>query len=120
MSQIVGTLSSKVASVLGIQMTPNQPIYIGKSNIAHMLNRHPADYAKYGQYIQQILANPDYVGTNPQDGSIEYVKEFKLNNDFVKVAVRISGNNKLYVRSLYVLNKNRTHNFIGKGTLKKI
>ena len=85
-----------------------------------MQNRHPADYAKYGQFIPQILAQPDYVGENPADGSIEYVKDFQINGEFVKVAVRLSGSGKLYARSLYVLNSNRVNNFIKKGTLKKI
>lgn len=120
MAQEVGKVSAKVISLLGASLQIDQPIYIGPSNIAHMQSRHPADYAKYGQYIPQILAAPDYVGTNPADGSIEYVKDFQINGEFVKVAVRLSGSGVLYARSLYVLNPNRVQNFIQKGTLKKV
>lgn len=84
-----------------------------------MQQSHPNDYAKYGADIQAILASPDYVGQNPNDGSIEYVKEYKVDNDFVKVAVRLSGGDRYYARSLYVLNNNRVKNYIAKGTLKK-
>jgi hypothetical protein len=101
-------------------MQAGLPIYLGRSNIAHMQRRHPADYAKYGQYIPQILAAPDYVGINPSDGSIEYVKDFQVNGEFVKVAVRLSQGGVLYARSLYVLNPNRVQNFSRKGTLKKV
>jgi hypothetical protein len=76
MTQEVGKLSARVVSLLGSSMNAGQPIYLGPSNIAHMQSRHPGDYAKYGQYIPQILAQPDYVGENPKDGSIEYVKDF--------------------------------------------
>ena len=120
MTTEVGKLSARVASLLGLSLPANQPILMGDSNIAHMLKRHPADYAKYGQYIPRILAFPDYVGQNPSDGSIEYVKEFQIDGEYVKVAVRLSGGGTLYARSLYVLKSNRVKNFIAKGTLKKV
>ena len=120
MPQEVGKLSERVTSLLGLPLQAGKPILLGTGNIAHMMNRHPADYAKYGQYIPYILAAPDYVGQNPSDGSIEYVKDFQINGEYVKVAVRISGGGTLFARSLYVLNPNRVQNFINKGTLKKI
>lgn len=109
-----------MVSLLGLSLQPGQPIYLGQSNIAHMMNRHPVDYARYGQYIPAILSAPDYVGENPTDGSIEYVKDFQINGEFVKVAVRLPGGGMLYARSLYVLNHNRVINFIQKGTLKRV
>lgn len=116
----VGTLSARVISLLGLSQKQDQAILLGASNITHMKEKHPNDYQKYGKYIPQILSQPDYVGQNPKDGSIEYVKEFKVNNDFVKVAVRVSGQGKLYARSLYVLKPSRVQNFIKAGTLKKV
>ena len=44
---------------------------------------------------------------------------FIINNEYVKVAVRISSSGIFYARSLYVLNSNRVKNFINKGTLIK-
>lgn len=120
MTQQVGTLSANVIAALGLPLQAGQPILLGSGNISHMMHRHPGDYAKYGQYIPTILANPDYVGQNPSDGSIEYVKDFQVNGEYVKVAVRLSGGGTLFARSLYVLNPNRVQNFIKKGTLKKV
>lgn len=85
-----------------------------------MKSSHFDDYAKYGNDIPNILSSPDFVGVKPKDGSIEYVKEYKTDSEFVKVAVRVSGGGTLFARSLYVLNNNRVYNFISKGTLKKI
>ena len=85
-----------------------------------MRNHHPEAYSSNSQYIPAILSAPDYVGENPTDGSIEYVKDFQINGEFVKVAVRLSGGGALYARSLYVLNHNRVINFIQKGTLKRV
>lgn len=116
----VGIVSEAVKNVLGISSKDDDTIYIGTTNILHMKNSHPEDYAKYKDQIKYILASPDYVGLNLKDYSIEYVKSFIINNEYVKVAVRVSSNNKYYARSIYVLNKRRVENFIKKGTLKKI
>jgi hypothetical protein len=115
----VGQIKPDVIAALNLSIPADTPIYIGDSNISHMKSKHPNDYAKYGQYINVILASPDYVGINPSDNSIEYVKEFVINNDFVKVAVRVSQSGNLYARSLYILNPNRVKNFVANGTLKK-
>ena len=117
--KVVGTVTSQVASLLGLTVATDSCIYFGPSNLAHMQNSHPADFQKYGSELEHILASPDYVGQNPSDGSIEYVKEFLVDGDHVKVAVRLAGSGRYYARSLYVLNPNRVKNFIAKGTLKK-
>lgn len=117
--QKVGAISPRVAAALGLSGVDNAPVYLGGTNIAHMKARHSADYQKYGTEIPNILAAPDYVGLNQKDGSIEYVKEFVVDGDFVKVAVRVSSSGKHFARSLYVLGNNRVNNFIAKGTLKK-
>ena len=120
MAKEVGKLSARIISLLGLSLPQDQPIYLGPSNIAHMQQKHGNDYANYGQYITQILANPDYVRLSPKDGSIEYVKDFQINGDFVKVAVRASGGGTLYARSVYVLTPQRVQNFIKNGSLKKV
>jgi len=84
-----------------------------------MRSAHPADFTKYGTELINILAAPDYVGQNPTDGSIEYVKEFLTEGEYVKVAVRLAKTDRFYARSLYVLNDKRVKKFIAKGTLKK-
>lgn len=115
--KVIGKISSLVELTLNLQNITDYNIYIGNSNITHMQNSHPADYLRYKDEIVNILANPDYVGLNKKDLSIEYVKEFQFNNEFVKVAVRVSQNNRFYARSLYVLNNKRVYNFIRKNTL---
>ena len=92
---------------------------LGESNIAHMVSRHPGDYALYGEYIPLILSMPDYVALNTKDESIEYVKEVQMDDVYVKVAVGVSERGQLFARSVYRLNTNRAKNFIEKGTLKK-
>lgn len=68
------------------------PIILGDTNIDHMKRQHPEDYEKYGQDISEIVENPTYVAQNPNQGSIEYIKEYKIDNEFVLVAVRVTNN----------------------------
>ena len=114
----VGKLCQHVIDLLELKLTEGQSILLGESNIAHMVSRHPEDYALYGEYIPLILSEPDYVAHNVKDDSIEYVKEFVVEDAFVKVAVRVSAKGQLFARSLYRLNSNRVRNFIAKGNLK--
>ena len=115
----VGILCQRVIDLLGLSMTEGQSILLGESNVAHMVSRHPADFALYGEYIPLMLRARDYVALNAKDGSIEYVKEVQVNSVFVKVAVRVSARGQLFARSVYRLNTNRVLNFIEKGTLKQ-
>lgn len=114
-------ITQEVIDLLGLDCEADTPIYLGESNIKHMEETHPKDYETYFKHINEILSAPDYVGMNPSDQSIEYVREYRNGTaDYVKVAVRIAKSGRYYARSLYVLNKRRAENFIRKGTLKRL
>ena len=118
--QHIGVLKNTVGKALGLRQTEDIPVYIGPTNIAHIQNKHPKDYEKYGKYISDIVTSPDYAAINTKDQSIELVKEFVIDREHVKVAVRVSDNGIYFARSLYILNERRVENFIQKGTLKSI
>lgn len=120
MRKQIGSFSPKIIETLGLDIPAGTPIYIADSNIEHMKTSHPEDFEKYGKELQNIIANPDYVGKNIKDDSIEFTKEYYVNGEYVKVAVRVSTSNIYYARSMYVLNSNRVKNFIAKGTLKNL
>lgn len=114
----IGTINKRVINKLGLNIDPT-PVYIGDSNVKHMKARHPKDYEKHKNHISLILSKPDYIRINKKDNSLEYVKEFKVGNEYVKVAIRVSSSGKWFVRSMYSLNTNRVNNFIKKGSLIK-
>lgn len=114
---VVGSLSDEIAALLAVDIPRDRSIYLGETNIIHMKSDHPLDFEKYGDCISEILASPDYVKLHDTIGSIEYVREYEENGEYVKVAVRLSQGSKLYARSLYILNKGRTENFIKTGKL---
>jgi len=118
--RIIGIVSTEVSIALGEsgkQYKIGNMIYLGESNKKHIKNRHKSVYVKYGNRLPQIISKPDYVGINNEDGSLEYVKVF---DNHIKVVVRIAGDDKLYVRSMYTVYKSRTEFFVKTGRLKPL
>lgn len=82
MSKQIGKLQEKVIKLLNLDYEEEMPIILGDANIEHMKSQHFEDYIKYGKDIREIINSPTYVAKNPNQGSIEYIKEYKINNDF--------------------------------------
>jgi len=118
--KLIGVVSTAVANTLGEDgrlYKAGDMIYLGESNINHMKRRHSAAYNKYNDKLSQIIAEPEYVGINDEDGSLEYVK---ILDDHVKLVVRVAGDEKLYVRSMYTVYQSRTEYFVKSGKLKPL
>jgi len=119
-ARLVGVVSTIVSNTLGEegrQYKAGDMIYLGDCNINHMKRRHSSAYVKYAERLSQIISEPDYVGINDEDGSLEYVKIF---DDHVKLVVRVAGDEKLYVRSMYTVYQSRTEFFVKSGRLKPL
>ena len=93
---------------------------IGESNIEHIKKRHPYEFDKYFTDIKAIIASPDYVGINPSDNSIAYVKEYLIASEYVKVAVRVTSKGQYYAKSLHSLSTYNAERYIERGTLKRL
>jgi len=108
----VGIITADVIRILGLSIAPNTPIYLGETNINHMLSEHEDDYNLYGEMIEEIIATPTYLGY--WKGSIEYIKEL---SQYVKVAVRVSSDNLYFARTIYTMNPDRVEKLVAKGNL---
>jgi len=114
----VGEITQRVIDLLQLKIEAGTPIYLSPSNIEHMIDTHPQDFEDYGMDLENIIKYPDYVGHNPSDRSIEYVKLFKVQNKkYIKVAVRVSAGGKFFARSLYCRDTDKMERFIEKGYL---
>jgi hypothetical protein len=113
----VGEINQRVIELLGLDIEVGTAIFMGKSNVVHMQKNHPQDYKTYHRHIPDIIAAPDYVGVNPNDDSIEYVKIFEVDNNFVKVAVRVSDSGNFYARTIYARELDKLEKFIESGSL---
>ena len=119
MNKQIGKVNKKVIKLLELEYEEELPILLGDSNIEHMKRQHLEDYNKYGQDIKQILENPTYVAKNPNQGSIEYIKEYKVNNEFVLVAVRISNKGTMFAKTLFTMTERKKNIYLKNGYAKK-
>ena len=119
MNKQVGTVTEKVIQLLDLEYEEELPIILGNSNIEHMKRQHFEDYIKYGKDIKEIISNPTYVAKNPNQGSIEYIKEYKKDDDLVLVAVRISNKGTMFVKTLFAMSERKKDIYLKKGYAKK-
>lgn len=118
--EIVGKLTKKVIDTFGLTFTENQPILCGETNRQHMQEEHPEDYEAYGDKIEEIINNPDFIAKHPKkkNSSIEYIKLFKNESDeYVLVAVRASGGGTLFARTLFVMDSEKVDKYNEKNAL---
>ena len=118
--EIIGYISQSVIELLELNLRPNTPVFIGESNITHIKTRHPYEYEKYYSYIGSIINNPDYVGKNPNDGSLLFVKLFEIDREYIRVAVKITANGTCFAKTLHSLSTCNAERYLEKGTLKKL
>lgn len=118
--QKIGSFSQEVIEVLQLDIAAGTPIYIGSSNIEHIKSRHPYEYEKYFPHISDIISTPSYVGKNPSDGSITFVKFYQTGEEYVRVAVRVTTNGTAFAKTLHLLSTVNAERYIEKGTLKNL
>ncbi|MCI9097847.1 MAG: transposase [Lachnospiraceae bacterium] len=118
--EIIGYISRSVIKTLNLQMKPGAPVYIGYSNISHIKSRHPYEYDRYYKDIGKIINSPDYVGINPRDNSLLFVKLYKIHEEYIRVAVRITSGGKCFAKTLHSLSTCNAERYLEKGTLKKL
>ena len=104
--------------MLSLEVEEDTPIFINDNNLKLMGKKHPDDFAKYGADLENIIENPTYISQHPKNGSIEYIKVYKKEQDYVLVAIRISHKQNYYVRTLFVMADEKIYKYWIKGAFK--
>lgn len=103
MNKQIGKVTKKIIKILDLPYIEEQPIFIGEANLKHMKEEHPIDFKKYGANIEEIIKNPTYLARNEKKKSIEFIKKYKIDNEYVLVAVRVSNNEVHFARTMYIM-----------------
>lgn len=120
-NKIIGNLTKSIIDEFGLNLKEGQPIYIGESNLKHMESEHPEDFKLYGDKIEEIINNPDFIAKHPnkKNSAIEYIKIYKNKEDnHVLVAVRATGAGTLFARTLFVMDDEKVNKYKNKNALK--
>ncbi|MHB1628775.1 MAG: PBECR3 domain-containing polyvalent protein [Bacilli bacterium] len=111
---LIGHVSQTIVTLASYPYFPG-PIYIGPSNVDHMKKYHLKDFVAYHKNISSIIRAPDYVGINPNDGSLQFIKMY---DQQVLIGVRFTGSgNVYYARSLYSITQDRFDDYLKAGRL---
>lgn len=70
------------------------------------------DYYSCLENIPIIIKFPDYIGINPTDSSLQFIKRYGRN---ILLAVRFTTNGKLSYRTLYPITDSQLHDYIRKN-----
>ena len=116
----IAHISKPVIDALNLDTADNTPVYMGESNFEHIKRRHPYEYDKYITDIGTIINFPDFVGLNPKDSSLIFVKLYHNNNEYIRVAVKVNSTNRYYAKTLHLLSSCNAERYINKGTLKRL
>ncbi len=90
MNKLIGVITKDVFRVLKLDKSHKKEIFIGDSNIEHIKHKHLGDFERYGTQIADIIKYPTFVARNVKKDSIEYIKKYKIAEDYVLVAIRVS------------------------------
>lgn len=115
--KIIGYFSEDIIGLLKLDIMTGTPIYLGESNVNHMKERHPAEFDMYFNQIDDIISSPDYVGTNPKNNSVDFVKVFRVGTEYIQVSVRVSSSGKYFARTLFLLASFKAERYIEQGSL---
>ena len=114
----VGNFADKFNVILGTDIE-QLDIFRSKGLPAHMLKRKHYKCLKYIDYIPDIIANPDYIGINPNESgdSIELVKQY---DDHVLLGIKLDMDGRyLYVSTMYDVQESKVSRRLHSGRLKK-
>lgn len=116
----VGTLNSKVISLLGLHSN-EMKIVIGKDKLKY-IEKHKHKFKNNDEYIRHIeslpdiIENPDFVGLHPSGDSIEYIKQI---DEILLIAVRIRNQGKLWIKSVFPITKDKLETYKRAGSLRE-
>lgn len=100
----IGELNSEVISALNLDCSPRN-IILTAERLYHC-EKHKNQYKDENSYnnsiesIPEIIKNPDFIGFNDSNNSIQYVKKLE---DTTLVAVRLSYRGSLTLRTVFPL-----------------
>ena len=105
--------------ILGINIVEKE-IYRSKGLPTHIVKRKHYKVLKYIDYIPDIIAEPDYIGVNPNENGTESIELIKRYKDNVLVGIKVDKENgNLYVSTMMDLQESKIERRLHSGRIKE-
>lgn len=102
---------------LGIN-TDIDRLYVSQGLRKHIIKHNHENVLKYYDDVRNIIANPDYIGINPNEKSVSF-ECIKVMEDNVLVAVKLdSKRSYFYVASIYSITESKLKKMIKSGRVR--
>ncbi len=119
---VVGFIKSEIANLGNFPFSGK--VYMAPGVARHVMRKHGRDLGKYimahmEDYIEDIIANPEYIGAHPKKvgKSLELVKKIDKN---LLVALEVDlDEDYIYVASFYPITSSKLENRIFSGRFKE-
>jgi len=115
--KVVGKYRPEFNSLLGISL-PCVVITVSDGLIKHINSHHP-DCTVYYEKIPEIIADPDFIGTDPtKKDSVELIKIYQ---DSILIAITLSSQgDEFYVATLFDVTSDKISRRVLSGRYKKM
>lgn len=115
----MGTYNPAFNKILGIDIQEKE-IYRSKGLPAHMIKRKHEKCLKYIDFIPDIIANPDYIGINPNESNAKSIELIKRYKDNVMIGIKVEPENKyLYVSTMHDIQESKIQRRLFSGRIKE-
>ena len=115
--QIIGRIQRLTIDLIGLTVPCDREIFLSEYDHLHMQTDHPSDYEKYFGNITDILQSPNYLAKHPRKQSVEHIKVF--GKDYVLVPVHVTSNNKLFAKTIFVMEPRKVQKYFEVGAMIK-
>ena len=115
----VGTYHEEFNDVLGTK-NPLLPICASIAGLrAHMIKHRHFDCLQHLEHIEEFIASPDYIGTNPNESGISFECVKVIDKD-IQIGIKLEPSGEYYyVASMYSVPASKIQRRLYGGRLKK-
>ena len=111
----VSELNENICTLLNLPLKTIK-VYHSKGLLSHLLKRKHFIAIKYLDFLEDILQNPDYIGSF--ENQIELVKQFK---DNIFVSIKLDEKKEIfYISTIFDVSNAKIQSYCKTGRLKKI
>ncbi len=86
--KVIGKIDRVMFSCISSEITTDEVI-LTPERAEHIQQRHPEDYVRYCQYLQEVITAPDYIIRDRRPATAILLKELQLSEDTPRICLAL-------------------------------